>query len=78
MDDDGNRSLDLKEFKKGVHDYGLIMEDSDVNAAFTQFDKDGSGTIDCDEFLKALRVSCWKHFKCQCHVNYLLLYFMTV
>lgn len=26
MDDDGSRSLDFSEFKKGVRDYGLILE----------------------------------------------------
>jgi hypothetical protein len=27
MDDDGNKSLSFREFKKGIHDYGLNMED---------------------------------------------------
>ena len=26
MDDDGSKSLDLEEFKKGLHDYGLSVE----------------------------------------------------
>lgn len=26
MDDDGNRKLDFNEFKKGLRDYGLILE----------------------------------------------------
>ena len=26
MDDDGNRSLDFNEFKKGLRDYGLLLE----------------------------------------------------
>lgn len=26
MDDDGNRKLDFAEFKKGLRDYGLILE----------------------------------------------------
>lgn len=26
MDDDGSRSLDFNEFKKGVREYGLYME----------------------------------------------------
>ena len=26
MDDDGSRSLDFNEFKKGVREYGLFME----------------------------------------------------
>lgn len=27
MDDDGSKSLDLAEFKKGLHDYGLTISD---------------------------------------------------
>ena len=27
MDDDGSKKLDYQEFKKGVHDYGLVMDD---------------------------------------------------
>jgi len=26
MDDDGNRTLDFAEFKKGLREYGLILE----------------------------------------------------
>lgn len=56
MDDDENRSLDIKEFKKAVSDYGVIMEDDDMQELFNRLDKDGSGSVDFDEFLKALRV----------------------
>ncbi|OAF70359.1 Calcyphosin [Intoshia linei] len=55
MDDDGNRTLDIKEFKKGVHDYGVIMEPDEVQNTFDSIDKDKSGTVDFDEFLRALR-----------------------
>lgn len=55
IDDNNSRSIDLAEFKKGVHDYGLIMEPGEVQAMFQTFDKDGSGQIDFDEFLQALR-----------------------
>ena len=27
MDDDGSKSLDYEEFKKGVHDYGAMLEE---------------------------------------------------
>lgn len=27
MDDDGSKKLDYQEFKKGVHDYGLVVDD---------------------------------------------------
>lgn len=56
MDDDGNKTLDVKEFAKGLHDYGVYLETDHVKEVFLKFDKDGSGTIDFDEFLKALRV----------------------
>ena len=31
MDDDGSKSLDYQEFKKGIHDYGISLEE-DVSA----------------------------------------------
>jgi len=56
MDDDNNRSLDFKEFLKGLNDYGLLIERDEATALFQQFDRDGNGTIDFDEFLITLRV----------------------
>lgn len=56
MDDDESRSLDSKEFAKGIHDYGLTeLEKDTIDELFGIFDKDGSGTIDFDEFLVKLR-----------------------
>lgn len=57
MDDDSDLSLNMKEFKKGIHDYGLIMDDDVVSSLFQQLDKDHSGSLSFDEFLTALRVS---------------------
>lgn len=57
MDDDSDLSLNMKEFKKGIHDYGLIMDDDVVSSLFDQLDKDHSGSLSFDEFLTALRVS---------------------
>lgn len=57
MDDDGNRRLDKKEFKKGVHDYGLDIPNDVAEQIFGIIDCDNNGAIDFDEFLKALRVS---------------------
>lgn len=55
MDDDGNRSIDMKEFKKGLHDYGVDLENKEIQEMYKLFDRDGSGTIDFDEFLISLR-----------------------
>ncbi|TRY99633.1 hypothetical protein DNTS_004825 [Danionella cerebrum] len=55
MDDDNNRTLDMKEFLKGLSDYGVLMDKEDAIQLFQQFDRDGSGSIDFDEFLNTLR-----------------------
>ena len=55
MDDDRSRSLDFQEFKKGVRNYGMTMDVKEVQDMFHAFDRDGSGTIDFDEFLVKLR-----------------------
>ena len=57
MDDDNSRSLDLKEFLKGLNDYGILIEKQEATALFQKFDRDGNGTIDFDEFLITLRVN---------------------
>ena len=28
MDDDGSKSLDYEEFKKGLHDYGVVLDET--------------------------------------------------
>lgn len=57
MDDDNNRSLDVKEFLKGLNDYGVLMEKEEAMSLFQIFDRDGSGQIDFDEFLLTIRVT---------------------
>lgn len=56
MDDDKSRSLDLKEFLKGLNDYGIMIDKPEALELFQKFDHDRSGTIDFDEFLVTLRV----------------------
>ncbi|XP_070143289.1 calcyphosin-like protein [Drosophila kikkawai] len=55
MDDDGSKSLNAEEFKKGVSDIGLELSDSEIQQMFSSFDTDGSGTINMTEFLVQLR-----------------------
>ncbi|KAG5835147.1 calcyphosine-like b isoform X2 [Anguilla anguilla] len=57
MDDDNSRTLDMKEFMKGLNDYGVLIEREEAMKLFQQFDRDGSGLIDFDEFLITLRPS---------------------
>jgi hypothetical protein len=56
MDDDGSKSLNMAEFKKGIKENGLNFSEIQLNQLFALFDKDKSGSIDYEEFLQALRV----------------------
>jgi Ca2+-binding EF-hand superfamily protein len=56
IDDDGSKTICFPEFKKGIHDSGLIMEDEGYRELFALFDMDGSGSVSIDEFLFSIRV----------------------
>eukprot|EP01036_Dinobryon_divergens_P032461 gene32461-42053_t len=55
MDDDGNKSLNLVEFKKALKEMALKLTDMQMHQLFAYFDADKSGTIDFDEFLVGVR-----------------------
>ncbi|XP_070599546.1 calcyphosin-like protein [Erythrolamprus reginae] len=55
MDDNNSRTLDFKEFMKGLHDYAVLIDKDEAERIFQIFDKDRNGTIDFDEFLLTLR-----------------------
>jgi len=56
MDDDGSRSLNFEEFSKGIRETGLELNSEDMEQLFISFDLDGSGSVNIDEFLIAVRV----------------------
>jgi len=50
IDDNGSRKLELSEFMKGLHDYGVVLDKEEMNQIFGMLDRDKSGTIDFEEF----------------------------
>lgn len=40
MDDNGNGVLELPEFRKGIHDFQVDIDDKDVDGLFKAFDID--------------------------------------
>lgn len=56
MDDDGSKCLNVQEFEKGLENYGVSVGKDKAQQIFAMMDKDGSGTINFDEFLEKLRV----------------------
>ena len=55
-DDNDSESLDFKEFSETIASTGLKLKSSELKQMFATFDRDGSGSINIDEFLIGLRV----------------------
>mgnify|MGYP000247621966 CR=1 FL=1 len=54
-DDNHSHTLDINEFKKAMHDFRMGLTEDQVKAAWDVFDRDGSGEISYDEFLRSIR-----------------------
>ena len=54
MDDNNSGSLDMYEFKKGIKDFQVGIEDKDIENLFKAFDLNGNGEIDFDEFIRVV------------------------
>ena len=57
MDNNKNKSLDAEELESGLRDFGINLNSEQVGVLVKYFDKDGSGNINFNEFLSAIRVS---------------------
>ena len=57
MDDDRSGNLDMYEFKKAIKDFRVGIVERDMERLFNIFDRDHSGSIDYDEFLRGVRVT---------------------
>ena len=57
MDENGNKKLDVDDFRWGLMDYGVSVTKEEANEILNHFDKNGDGVVNFDEFLVTLRVS---------------------
>ena len=55
MDDNNSGNIDMYEFKKAVKDFRIELNDQEIQQVFSAFDRDGSGSIDYDEFVRGVR-----------------------
>ena len=56
MDDNGNKMLDVEDFRWGLIDYGISITKEEAVMVLNHFDRDKNGQVDFNEFLHALRV----------------------
>lgn len=64
MDDNSDRKISFEEFAKGLRDFGASLTSAEIHRLFTSMDKDGSGSIEYDELLIALRVGDTLYLRC--------------
>jgi Ca2+-binding EF-hand superfamily protein len=57
MDDDGSKSINMAEFKKGIRESGVMLSELEMTTLFNHFDENKNGSIDFDEFIHGIRVT---------------------
>jgi Ca2+-binding EF-hand superfamily protein len=61
MDNNGNKTLDVDDFRWGLKDYGISISKEEAQQVLDHFDRDRNGVVDYNEFLRAIRVSTLIH-----------------
>lgn len=56
-DDNGDKTLQESEMIKAFGEMRLGLTEQEMIMAFNEFDRDGNGTVDYDEFLRTIRGS---------------------
>lgn len=57
IDSNGNGNLDVDDFRWGFIDFGFNLTHEEAKQLVSHFDKDKNGTVNFEEFLRALKVS---------------------
>ena len=57
MDSSGNNKLEAEEFRQGLGDFGIDITPEDCQQMMNKMDSNHDGSIDFQEFLRALKVS---------------------
>ena len=55
LDDNRNRQVDLNEMLWGLKDFGIYLNEDQAKTILAKFDRDGSGSVSFDEFIRSLR-----------------------
>ena len=55
LDDNRNRQVDLNELLWGLKDFGIHLNETQAKCILGKFDRDGSGSVSFDEFIRVLR-----------------------
>lgn len=60
MDNNGNRQLEADEFAQGLAESGIVLNKEQLQVVFSAFDRNRNGSVDYNEFLRAIRVNFLK------------------
>ena len=55
FDDNNSKSLDCTEFSKAIRDFRIDLSPNEIKVVFGLFDRDGSGEVNYEEFLRTVR-----------------------